>query len=178
MDRKMFFATVRATVFGGKLTQSQVDGLTRILDEADRREIRDRRWIADMLGQVYWETAHTMQPIREMGGEKYLKSKDYYPWVGEGLIQVTWEANARKFGAKKPGDLMTWPTALVALFDGMTKGMFTKRKLSDYFDADTTDWIGARKIVNGTDHAAAIAAICKEFYLALCYADDAALYAA
>lgn len=155
IHRAAFFASVRRDF--GPLTQGQVDGYSRILDEWERRQLTDDRWLANMLAQTWHETAHTMQPIREMGSEAYLKSKPYYPWVGEGLIQVTWKANALKFGAKKPGDLLTWPIALVALFDGMIKGMFTGKKLGDFFNNTYNDVLHARKIINGMDRAVLIA---------------------
>lgn len=167
MDRKIFFDHARAKPFGGQLTAMQVDGLTHILDEWERRKLTDLRWLADILGQSYHESGHTMQPVREKGGEVYLRSKKYYPWVGEGLIQVTWEENHRKFGATAPGQLMTWPIALRALFDGMIKGMFTGKKLADYFNDKTTDWVNARRIVNGTDRADDIAGYAQDFYQAL-----------
>ena len=157
MNRTTFFAYARRAPFGGKLTQAQVDGVNQILDEWARRGLSDDRWLAYMLATTFHETAGKMQPIREMGGEAYLRKKPYYPWVGEGLVQVTWEANHRKFGATKPGQLLTWPIALRALFDGTTKGMFTGKKLADYFNATTDDAVSARRIVNGTDKAKLIA---------------------
>lgn len=57
--------------------------------------------------------------------------------------------------------------ALHVLFDGMVRGVFTKKKLSDYFSATRSNWVGARAIVNGTDQAAKIADISKKFYAAL-----------
>ena len=167
MNRAAFFSAARANPVGGSMNQSQVDGCTMILDEWDARKLGDLRWLAYRLATTFHETARTMQPIREMGGDGYLKSKPYYPWVGEGLVQVTWEANARKFGATKPGDLLTWPIALRALFDGMIKGMFTGHKLADYFHESTADWINGRRIVNGTDKADTIAGYGKAFYAAL-----------
>lgn len=154
MDRKVFFATVRA-VFG-KLSQSQVDGFTKILDEAFIR-FTPLKHLAYLLATTWHETAKTMQPVREYGGEVYLRSKKYYPWVGEGLVQVTWEENHRKFGATKPGQMMEWPIALRALFDGCTKGMFTGKKLSDYINETKADYRNARRVVNGTDKADLIA---------------------
>ena len=59
---------------------------------------------------------------------------------------------------------MTWPIALKALFDGMIKGMFTGKKLADYFNDTRTDWVNARRIVNGVDKAVEIANIAKMFY--------------
>ena len=164
IDRKLFFDSVRATLFKGSLSAGQVDGMTRILDEWNRSQIPDLRFLAYMLATTFHETAFTMQPIREMGDEAYLRSKLYYPWVGEGLVQVTWKENAAKFGATAPGQLMAWPLCLKPLFDGMLKGMFAKHKetglpirLADYFNATTDDPVNARRIINGTDKANTIA---------------------
>ena len=157
IDRKTFFADVRQHLFGGFLKSSQVDGIGRILDEWDRRKLTDLRWLAYMLATTFHETGRAMVPVPESGSAAYLRSKPYWPWIGEGLVQVTWEANARKFGATKPGDCMSWPVALSALFDGMIKGMFTGRRLAQYFHGSTSDAVGARHIINGTDRASLIA---------------------
>lgn len=167
MNRRIFFNYARNAPFGGRLTSQQVDGLNRILDEWQRRGLTDDRWLAYMLATAFWETAKTIQPVREKGGESYLRSKRYYPWVGEGLVQVTWEVNHRKFGATKPGQLMTWPIALKALFDGCINGMFTGKKLSHYFNATVDDPRGARRIVNGTDKAELIAGFHRQFLSAI-----------
>lgn len=172
-NRAAFFAAVRASF--GRLSKSQVDGYERILDEWQRRKLTDPRWLAYMLATAYHETGTKMQPIREGGGEAYLRSKRYYPWVGEGLVQVTWEANARKFGAQKPGDLLTWPIALEAMFRGMIDGVFTGKKLSDYFTAGTSDPLNARRIINGVDKAAKIAGYYRSFLAALNAASDATI---
>lgn len=172
IDRAKLFAEIRAQPFSGRMNDKQVEGVNRIVDEWERRGLKDFRWLAYILATAKWETAHTMQPIREGGRESYLKSKPYYPWVGEGLVQVTWEVNHRKFGATAPGQLMTWPIALRAIFDGMIKGMFTSHKLADHFNATKTDWVNARRIVNGTDKANEIAAIAKQFYSAIVEASD------
>lgn len=163
LDRKKFFDAIRAVPFGGSLSAGQVDGITRILDEWERRGLKPLPYLAYMLATVKWETANTMQPVREMGGEAYLRTKKYYPWVGEGLVQVTWRANAEKFGATAPGQLLTWPLCLKPLFDGMLGGMFTGRKLSDYLDSTPPDFLHARRIINGMDKAAEIAAIAGHF---------------
>jgi hypothetical protein len=166
-DRKKFFDVVRHAPFEGTLSHGQVDGLNNILDEWERRKLAELRWLANMLAQTYHETAATMQPIREHGSEAYLRGKPYYPWVGMGLIQVTWEHNARKFGATRPEDLLAWPVALRALFDGMITGMFTGKKLADYFNERIDDPYNARRIVNGLDRAAEIASYHAAFLSAL-----------
>lgn len=173
MNRKVFFEYIRNAPLGGRISESQMDGLNRILDykESKYKTLSNNR-LAYILATVFHETAKTFQPVREMGGEKYLRSKKYYPWVGEGLVQVTWEANHRKFGATKPGQLLTWEKALPALFDGMTKGMFTGKKLGDYFSGNKADPVGARAIVNGTDKAKLIRDYFVNFKNALDAAQD------
>ena len=168
MNRSYFFERIRHALFGGRLTPQQVDGLRRILDYRDSHHpTMSEDQLAYVLATIKWETGHRMIPVREAGSERYLKTKKYYPWVGEGLVQVTWELNARKFGATKPGDLMSWPLALHAAFDGMSKGLFTRRKLSDYIADGAVDYIGARRIVNGQDRARLIAHFAHAFRDAL-----------
>ena len=157
ITRTIFFDNVRKHPFRGSLDQSQVEGMSHVLDEWERRKLTDLRWLAYMLATAFHETWQKMQPVREEGSESYLRSKPYWPWVGEGLVQVTWEANAKKFGATKPGDLLAWPIALRPLFDGMIKGVFTGRALQHYFSAGKNDPTGARRIINGQDKAQLIA---------------------
>jgi len=164
-SRAEFFNYCRAA-FGGRLTQSQVEGTEKILDEAIKRGVPLNQ-LAYILATVWHETAHTMQPIRERGSNKYLRSKPYFPWVGEGLVQVTWEVNHRKFGANKPGQLMQWPIALRALFDGMLQGMFTKYKLGDFINDTICNYVTARRVVNGMDKANLIAGYADNFQTAL-----------
>lgn len=175
IDRKKFFDGVRQQPFSGKLTAGQVSGMTAILDEWERRKLTDLRMLAYMLGTVKWETDHTMQPIKEGGGINYLKSKRYYPWYGRGYVQLTWQKNYQKFRDRIlklfDADIIATPDlamrpdiAAYVMFEGMLRGEFTGKKLSDYFTANKADWLSARKIINGTDRQAEIAAISKQFY--------------
>lgn len=181
MNKKAFFDHVRANLFGGKLKPSQVDGLTRILDYREKvwPDMPDNE-LAYVLGTVKWETGHSMQPIEEgfpMTGEKlraFQRRLRYYPYYGRGLVQITHATNYDKFGIKDHIEkALEWPTALDILFRGMIFGMFTDKKLSDYFSAEKSDWIAARAIVNGSDRASEIADISKKFFAALKAAQDA-----
>jgi putative chitinase len=49
------------------------------------------------------------------------------------------------------------------LFDGMKDGLFTGAGLPRFFNGERDDPVGARRIINGTDHAAEIAAIHADF---------------
>lgn len=183
IDRKKFFDGVRQSPFPRKLKQTQVDGCNVILDEAENRNDMREEFLAYILATVFWETDNTMQPIKEAGGEKYLRSKKYYPYYGRGYVQLTWKQNylrmgqilSSKFGmvwhafADNPDIVLRPDISCAILFEGMLraesfKGDFTGKSLSDYFDDNKTDWIGARRIINGTDRANEIAAIAKQFH--------------
>lgn len=167
MNRAVFFAKVRATPFGGGLSQPQVDGLNKILDEWEARKLTDLRWIAYILATVFHETGRKMQPIPEGGGEAYLRSKPYYPYYGRGLVQITWASGYAKFGITNMADALTWPVALRVLFDGMINGMFTGSALGHWFSSMTDDPVNARRIVNGTDKADVIAGYHRDFLAAI-----------
>jgi putative chitinase len=94
---------------------------------------------------------------------------------GRGFVQITWKKNYARyrdqvqklFGVDilaNPDKAMIPEVAAYIMVDGMTKGVFTGKKLADYFNAKTTDWRNARRIVNGLDKADQIASIAKEFY--------------
>lgn len=175
MDREKFFDGIKHQPFPGRLTQGQVNGTNYILDEWERRKLTDERHLAYILATTKWETSHTMQPIKEMGSQAYLRGKRYWPWIGRGYVQLTWKRNyevfreevKRLFGKdiiERPDDAMFPSAAAYIMFEGMYKGTFTTKKLSNYFNSQKTDWINARRIINGTDKAAAIAAIAKQFH--------------
>lgn len=171
IDRKVFFDTIRKSLFRGGLTAEQVYGIGKILDYWETNyPTLSIFFLAYMFATVFHETGGRMVPVREKDNAdgSYLRSKPYYPWVGEGLVQVTWERNARMYGAKKPGDLMTWPIALFAMFDGMINGRFTSKKLADYIKpTGARDYRNARRIINGTDKAAMISSYAESFLTAL-----------
>jgi hypothetical protein len=174
VDVGTFFTEVRRTLFGGTLTGEQVEGMENILG------YRDQVWpampdeeLCYLLATAKWETAHTMQPIKEYGSASYLQSKPYYPYYGRGLVQLTWLDNYNKYGfdPARPDDALAWPGALHVAFDGMIKGKFTGKKLSDYFRAGVrptqSQMEEARRIINGTDKKVEIASLGFKFLDAL-----------
>jgi putative chitinase len=201
IDRKHFFDTVREGLFKGAMTRDQVHGMEAILREWEAQQLTDLRWLAYILATAYHETAKTMQPIAEYGkGKKYdygkkLKmgggpgkriayetpDKIYY---GRGHTQNTWYENYQRLTKAaathgKPWDFLKDPDLLLqmepsiwATFFAMQVGLYTGRKLSDYFNEHTvgaTDqlWINARKIINGLDCAEKIATYAKVFHEAV-----------
>src|SRR5262245_30152095 len=67
-DRKLYFDSVRPSLFAGKMNQQQVDGQNAILSEwEDEQPAEDLRWLAYPLATTLHETASTMWPIEEYG---------------------------------------------------------------------------------------------------------------
>ena len=165
MNRKVFFDNIHKTVFSGQISQQQVDGLSHILDYYDKRYASKMtlNQFAYLLASIYHETAHTFQPIKEFGGSRM----HYAPAYGRGLIQITHDANYKKFGAIPYDKALEWNAALDIAFRGCSDGMFTGRKLSDYINSKKCDFTNARRVVNGVDRAALIAGYARSFKSAL-----------
>lgn len=171
-DRKIFFDSVRPSLFGGSLTQQQVDGMEAILTGWEELpELTDRRWLAYMLATTYHETSKTMWPIEEYGkgqGSSYGKpdpttGQTYY---GRGFVQLTWRENYAR-GTKELGltgtDDLEWHAsqaldldiAADIMFRGMVEGWFRKssdgkpQTLPRYFSNTKDDPYTAREIING-----------------------------
>ena len=182
LNRGVFFDNVRG-LFQGRLNQSQVDGLNALLDAVNGCRINEAAY---MLATAYHETARTMQPIDEYGkgrgkdyGKRLKMSRKPYSdtlplYYGRGYVQLTWYENYEKAGKKvgvdllnEPGLALSAPIAAKIMRDGMLEGWFTGKKLSDYVGLRTADYVGARRIINGTDKANLIAGYAVAFELAL-----------
>lgn len=94
---------------------------------------------------------------------------DGWTYRGDGLPQLTGKANFLKFGIEPGMDLAT---AVRVMFDGMTRGMFTGRRLDQYFGKGHEDPVGARAVVNGSDKAKLIAGYYRNFLDAIAAAED------
>ena len=50
---------------------------------------------------------------------------------------------------------------------GMVDGLFTGKRLADFFNPTKTGWTNSRRIINGLDRADTIAGYARKFVLAL-----------
>jgi putative chitinase len=176
INRKAFFLQIRIALFDGKISQSQVDGLTAILDEWDARGFTDTRWLAYIFATVHHETGRTFQPVTERGGQKYLKTKEYYPYYGRDLVQTTWKVNYEKVKKFTGVDVVSDPELIKDLkvsaktaIEFMNKGWYTGKKLTHFFNDKVDDPKNARRIINGLDKAELIQSYYNEYNKALNY---------
>ncbi len=168
------------SLFGETLSAEQQEGFLKLLRfiKADE-EVTDIRWTAYMLATVKHETAYTWRPIREFGrgeGRRYGTpdpelGETYY---GRGYVQLTWKENYLRAGrflnkdfVRNPDKTLEPETAYKILSKGMREGWFTGRSLGDYISAGNTDYVNARRIVNGTDRAESIASEARKFEMFL-----------
>jgi putative chitinase len=138
-----------------------------------------RNQAAYVMATAWWETAHTVEPVKEAYWVKNAeawrkKNLRYYPWYGRGYVQLTWERNYIHAGKQLGLDLTTNPESVMVpdvsaqiLVTGSLEGWFTGKKLGDYITLSKSDFKGARRIINGTDKASAIAAIARAYDTAL-----------
>lgn len=171
IDRTRFFSTVRP-MFGGRLTQSQVDGMNAILDGWEARmPNEDMRWLAYMLATAFHETRFTMKPVREafwLSEDWRRRNLPYYPYYGRGYVQLTHRTNYLKAGNFVGDDLVSTPDlalrpdhAAIIMFIGMTEGWFRRDQngvphtLKRYFNNTVDDPIRARRIINGYEEGVA-----------------------
>ena len=186
MNHKLFFDRLRFS--GLNLTEQNVFGMEKHLAYAEKNEVSILK-LPYILATSWWETGQTMTPVLEANwvnnAEAWRKRNlRYYPYYGRGLIQVTWLDNyikvaemlglSKTFFVADPAALLKWEYALPALFEGMEQGIYTGKKLDTYIDGedesdaeDLKEFIAARRIVNGTDKAAAIGKLSINFEHAL-----------
>ncbi len=173
----------------GYITQSQVNEISFLIAEFDKDKSITYPHAAYMLGTTWWETAKTMLPIEEYGkgkGKKYGKHYDIdgsiykgldHIYYGRGYVQLTWLSNYAMARDKIGVDFVNNPDyalhrehAVKILITGMKEGWFTGRSLSTYLprhQCSYKDYVNARRIINGTDKAQAIANIAIVFERAL-----------
>lgn len=169
-------------------------GDTRLIIDACKKRGLLRNQCAYVLATAYWETARTMKPINERGGNDYFRRMyditgnrpkvaarlgntvkgDGVRFHGRGYVQITGRSNYKRASEKTGVDLVAEPEraleseiAVKILIAGMSEGWFTGRKLDDYITMVSSYFKSARRIVNGLDRAAEIAAIARDYDRAL-----------
>ena len=153
-------AYVLATAFHE--TAATMQPVRETLAASDRSAIArlDEAFAAGRLGSVrtpYWRP-----------------DADGKSWLGRGLVQLTHRRNYEAMSdvtgidlVADPGRAMEMPVSVAILIEGMRRGSFTGRKLGDYFGQAGADWVGARKIINGSDRAELVARHARGFAEAL-----------
>ena len=151
-----FFESVRAGILGPSLIPDEVTGCDAILTAMEGAPLS---WTAYALATAYHETAHTMLPIKEFGGQAYFRRMydiqgnnptlarrlgntvpgDGAQFAGRGYVQLTGRANYARASTKLGVDLIRNPDlamdpaiAAKIMRRGMTEGWFTGKSFASY----------------------------------------------
>lgn len=100
--------------------------------------------------------------------------RNNHSYYGRGFVQITWPANYIKLGARlniplydNPDLALERDVAAELLVVGMKEGLYTGRNLNHYINTTMTDFVNARRIINGLDKAQEIANHANKFYNAI-----------
>lgn len=148
-------------------------GDTQLILDTCKKHGLLRNQAAYVLATAYWETGRTMKPVVEaywLSETWRRKNLRYYPYHGRGYVQLTWKTNYVRAGKELGVDFVKFPQKLLEprnsaeiLVVGSKEGWFTKRRLSHYITLSKSDFVGARRIINGTDKKHQIADIAKAY---------------
>lgn len=155
-----------------KWTREQL--LVNVIDKAKEFGLPLKTQHAYIFATIQWETAATFQPVREAYwlSESWRKRnlRRYYPYYGRGYVQITWKTNYQKYAqilnlslVEKPDLVMKPGVALFIIIHGFKHGIFTGHKLETYVNNRKTDYVNARRCINGLDKAKVIANIARQW---------------
>ena len=143
-----------------------------IVAECQKQKVTNKAQIAYILATTVHESGAGKYMEEIASGSAYegrrdlgnTQSGDGVRYKGRGYVQITGRNNYTNWGKKLGIDLVGNPElaerpeiAAKILVGGMKGGSFTGKGLDDYINGSKTDFVGARRIVNGTDKASTFA---------------------
>lgn len=179
----IFFKEYRIA-FGSVKSAITVENIKLIIEAAEQYAVNLNQ-LAYLLATAYHETGHDFVPKYEYGKAEYFirkywvnskvakwlgndNAQEAFKYRGRGLVQITGETNYERFGiADNPDKALEIETAIEIIYKGMTQGVFTGKKLINYIQGNSYDYISARRIINGTDKAQLIAGYAEKIRLML-----------
>lgn len=193
MKRSTFYASVRHSLFGGQLSQTQVDGMEGILNASASHGDDSSETLAYAMATAFHETGRRMTPVRETfaatddetirrldsWAQKTGRSKNIYwrrqapfneAYFGRGHVQLTWKDNYERSSVDAGVDLVKGPSAMLdpevsarVLFKGLLDGRWNGEGRGIRYYLDRGDLKNARRTVNSLDKWSLIAGYYGEF---------------
>lgn len=181
-------------VLGDFLDEQQVSGFNALIAVLNKEKISDKRVVAYILATCLFETSKRMVSREEVGSDEYFRQM--YDITGErspvalrmgntsegdgvlykkrGFVKLLGKSSYMKFGEYIGKDLVNNPALVLdldiaseILVKGMLSGWFTGVSVYNYITPSRTDYVNARRTVNGTDSAKRIALMAEQLVLAI-----------
>jgi predicted chitinase len=183
INRKHFFDNYRSKY--GKLSPAKVKALDFLISKLETCRFKLETQMAYILATIFHETNGTFEPVIEgywLKSNRKNKLYNYYlannhkalksifpngvnglTYEGRGFVQLTHDYNYEAFGLKdNPDSAMDPETAFMVIEKGLANGTFG-HKLQSHVNEVKTDYVNARRCVNGTDKAKLIAGYAEQF---------------
>lgn len=192
---RLFFDSVKAGLLGPTLSPDEVDGCNAIVAAMENAPLSHVAYalatayhetastmqpVREYGGPSYFTRMYDVTGARPklavLSGNTC--AGDGARYFGRGYVQLTWKCNYKKAGDKLGLDLCDDPdmalgpiVAAKIMRQGMDAGWFTGKRFSSYLPvsgrASRQQFTDARRIINGMDKAAKIAAHALDFQAAL-----------
>ncbi len=192
---RKFFDSVKAGILGPTLSADEVSGCNAILEAMDGAPLAYTAYalatafhetastmqpIKEYGGSSWYfrmyDIAGARPRLARANGNTH--PGDGAKFFGRGFVQLTWRSNYKRAGDKLGVDLIANPDraldpaiAAQIMRQGMDAGWFTGKRFADYLPRETiatrAQFTAARRIINGIDKSAKIAAHALEFQEAL-----------
>mgnify|MGYP001293414837 CR=1 FL=1 len=162
--------------------QSASQHFPYILAEARKQGVTNKAQLAYILATATHESGAGAHMEEFASGRAYegrsslgnTQPGDGVRYKGRGYVQLTGRRNYSDWSRRLGMDLVSNPRAVEnpqiaakILVGGMMQGTFTGRGLGSYINERQTDFVNARRTVNGTDRAGHIAQIAQRLMAAL-----------
>ena len=153
-----------------------------ILAEARKQGVTNKAQLAYILATATHESGAGAHMEEFASGRAYegrrslgnVYAGDGVRYKGRGYVQLTGRRNYSDWSRRLGIDLVNNPNAVKnpqiaakILVGGMMQGTFTGRGLGSYINGHKTDFVNARRTVNGTDRAGGIAMIAQRLMAAM-----------
>lgn len=153
-----------------------------IVQEAQRQGVNNKAQLAYILATATHESGAGKHMEEFASGRAYegrrslgnTQPGDGMRYKGRGYVQLTGRRNYTDWSRRLGMDLVSNPrqvenprVAAQILVGGMMQGTFTGRGLGSYINNNQTDFVNARRTVNGTDRAQGIAQIAQRLMSAM-----------
>ncbi len=158
----------------GLLSAIRAEGLTAQQAAYVLATAQHETGLGQTMTEIWGPTARQLKYEGNVATLGNTQPGDGYLFRGRGYVQLTGRRNYQDWTDRLGIDLITDPDratepeiAAQILVGGMTQGTFTGLRLDEYVNANGTDFVGARRVVNGQDRAELIAGYAENYLNAL-----------